>query len=169
VLLWLLWNLSKSNLTWTNFCFLNRQVIWFIQYSVLFRVWFKQVSLYCQYWLIINFQLTGRLFSTGTLVSSTNKTECHDITEILLKVVLNTINQHKSTINWLICNKKCKLGLLVLTVVHVLIFSLEVSKDVAELEQLVKAGLIGTTVDGVVTIVAVALPPLFLTLITAPG
>jgi hypothetical protein len=34
------------------------------------------------------------LFSPGTLVSSTNKTDCHDITEILLKVVLNTINQH---------------------------------------------------------------------------
>ena len=34
----------------------------------------------------------GRLFSTGTPVSSTNKTDRHDITEILLKVVLNTIN-----------------------------------------------------------------------------
>jgi hypothetical protein len=29
----------------------------------------------------------------GTLVSSTNKTDCRDITEILLKVVLNTITQ----------------------------------------------------------------------------
>jgi hypothetical protein len=29
----------------------------------------------------------------GTPVSSTNKTDRHDITEILLKVVLNTINQ----------------------------------------------------------------------------
>jgi hypothetical protein len=38
---------------------------------------------------------TGRWFSTGTLVSSTNKTDCHDITEILLKVALNTINQTK--------------------------------------------------------------------------
>ena len=28
----------------------------------------------------------------GTLVSSTNKTDCHDITEILLKVALNAIN-----------------------------------------------------------------------------
>jgi hypothetical protein len=28
---------------------------------------------------------------TGTLVSSTNKTDCHDTTEILLKVALNTI------------------------------------------------------------------------------
>ena len=36
---------------------------------------------------------TGRRFSPGPLVSSTNKTECHDITEILLKVALNTVKQ----------------------------------------------------------------------------
>ena len=30
-------------------------------------------------------------FSSGTLISSTNKTDHHDITEILLKVALNTI------------------------------------------------------------------------------
>ena len=35
---------------------------------------------------------TGRWFSPGTLVSSTNITDRHDITEILLKVALNTIN-----------------------------------------------------------------------------
>ena len=35
----------------------------------------------------------GLWFSLGTPVSSLNKTDCHDITEILLKVVLNTINQ----------------------------------------------------------------------------
>jgi hypothetical protein len=34
-------------------------------------------------------------FSLGTLVSSINKTDHHDITEILLKVALNTINQTK--------------------------------------------------------------------------
>ena len=39
----------------------------------------------CQ-WLV-----TGRWFSAGPLVSSTNKTDCHDISEILLKVELNTI------------------------------------------------------------------------------
>jgi hypothetical protein len=33
----------------------------------------------------------GRWFSPGTLVSSTNKTDCHDIAEILLKLALNTI------------------------------------------------------------------------------
>ena len=32
-------------------------------------------------------------FSPGTPVSFTNKTDCHDKTEILLKVALNTINQ----------------------------------------------------------------------------
>jgi hypothetical protein len=34
-------------------------------------------------------------FSQGTPVSSTNKTDCHDIIEKLLKVALNTII-HKS-------------------------------------------------------------------------
>jgi hypothetical protein len=37
-------------------------------------------------------------FSLGTPVFSTNKTDCHDIIEILLKVALNTINKNpKST------------------------------------------------------------------------
>jgi hypothetical protein len=36
---------------------------------------------------------TGLWFSPGTLAFSTNKTDSHDITEILLKVALNTINQ----------------------------------------------------------------------------
>jgi hypothetical protein len=36
----------------------------------------------------------GRWFSPGTPVSSTNKTDRHDTTEILLKVDLNTINQN---------------------------------------------------------------------------
>jgi hypothetical protein len=36
-------------------------------------------------------------FLRVTLVSSTNKTEHHDITEILLKMALNTINQLNPT------------------------------------------------------------------------
>jgi hypothetical protein len=36
-------------------------------------------------------RVAGRWFSQGTPVSSTNKTDLHDITEILLKVALNTI------------------------------------------------------------------------------
>ena len=38
----------------------------------------------------------GRWFSQGTPASSTTKTGCHDIAEILLKVALNKINQIKS-------------------------------------------------------------------------
>ena len=34
----------------------------------------------------------GRWFSSGTPVSSTTKTDWHDIAEIMLKVALNTIN-----------------------------------------------------------------------------
>jgi hypothetical protein len=37
--------------------------------------------------------VTGRWFSLGTPVSSTNKTDRHDITEISLKVALSTIKQ----------------------------------------------------------------------------
>jgi hypothetical protein len=36
--------------------------------------------------------VAGQTFSQGTPVSSTNKTDRHDITEILLKVTLKTIN-----------------------------------------------------------------------------
>ena len=45
---------------------------------------------------VINFSqwlVTGRWIPQGTPLSSTNKTDSHDITEILLKVALNTINQ----------------------------------------------------------------------------
>ena len=45
----------------------------------------------CQ-WLV-----TGRWFSPGTLVSSTNK---YDITEILLKVTLNTITMTPQCYSW---------------------------------------------------------------------
>ena len=47
-----------------------------------------------------NIIATGRWFSPGTPVSSTNKTDRHDITEILLIVALNTTNQtNKQTKN----------------------------------------------------------------------
>jgi hypothetical protein len=42
--------------------------------------------------------VTGWWFSPCTLVSSTNKTDHHDITEILLKVALNTINLNEKSI-----------------------------------------------------------------------
>ena len=42
-------------------------------------------------------QVSG--FYPGPLLSSTNKTDSHDITEILLKVVLNTINNKQTNTN----------------------------------------------------------------------
>ena len=41
--------------------------------------------------MFISFHAAGRWFSLGTPVSSTNETDRHNITEILLKVALNTI------------------------------------------------------------------------------
>ena len=42
---------------------------------------------------------TGRWFSPGTPVSSTNKTDRHDIAEPLLKETLNIINQTRSILD----------------------------------------------------------------------
>ena len=47
----------------------------------------------------------GQWFSPDTPVSSTNKTDHHDISEILLKVALNTINQTKPSFIYYIVNK----------------------------------------------------------------
>jgi hypothetical protein len=44
----------------------------------------------CQ-WLAV-----GRWFSLGPSIFSINKTDCHDITEILLKVALNTIKPNQT-------------------------------------------------------------------------
>ena len=43
----------------------------------------------------------GQWFFTGTPVTSTNKTDRHDITEILLKVELNTISLTFNIVDWL--------------------------------------------------------------------
>jgi ABC-type Fe3+ transport system permease subunit len=47
------------------------------------------LPLYCYLAPVVTHIIT--VFSSGTPVSSTNKTDRHDITEILLKVALNTI------------------------------------------------------------------------------
>ena len=55
-------------------------------------------KVFCQ-WLA-----TGLWFSPGTPVSSTNKTGDHNITEIMLKVALNTVNQTKRFMRGLIAS-----------------------------------------------------------------
>ena len=54
--------------------------------------WYNICNKVCQ-WLV-----TGRYISSGTPVLSTNKTDCHDKTEKLLKVVLSTLTL--GTLNW---------------------------------------------------------------------
>jgi hypothetical protein len=51
---------------------------------------------------------TGQWFSPGNPVSSTNKTDHHDITEILLKVALSVLNQQtiRKLLSELMYNKK---------------------------------------------------------------
>jgi len=44
--------------------------------------------------------VAGQWFSPGTLVSSTNKIDRHNITEILLKVPLNTITLILTLLNY---------------------------------------------------------------------
>jgi hypothetical protein len=61
----------------------------------------------CQ-WLV-----AGQWFSPGTLVSSINKTDCHDITEILLKVVLTVMEYRCQKWPW-ICST-CRKHFLVLS------------------------------------------------------
>ena len=52
-----------------------------------------------QHYLIVCQRLvTGRWFSPGTPVSSTNKAHLHNIAEILLHVVLNTITHNPNPI-----------------------------------------------------------------------
>jgi hypothetical protein len=58
----------------------------------------NQCLLQIQFWVRIQFmarctRFVNDLFSPGTPVSSTNKTDRHDIKEILLKVALNTTNK----------------------------------------------------------------------------
>ena len=50
-------------------------------------------------WKVCQLLAAGRWFSPGTPVSSINKTDCHYITKILLKVALNTINQTNQPID----------------------------------------------------------------------
>ena len=49
----------------------------------------------------------GRWFSVGTPVSSTDKTDRHDIAEILLKVALNIINLTHLCLDLAVCVKCC--------------------------------------------------------------
>ena len=88
VWIWLLFLLWYGSWIYNYLCnpCLSTLTLWVrtpLMWGVLYTALCDKV---CQ-WLAI-----GRWFSPGTPVSSTNKTDVHDITKILLKVPLNTIN-----------------------------------------------------------------------------
>ena len=59
---------------------------------------------HCTWWGVLNTTLCDKVCRWFSLVSPTNKTDCHDITEILLKVALNTINLNQTVrmnLTWL--------------------------------------------------------------------
>jgi hypothetical protein len=85
--------------TW---CFANNLFIRQVCVGNVIKIWSTFISSILYQWV----KLKGKIkpykgtclsfsarqwFSPGPRVSSTNKTDCHDITEILLKVTLNTI------------------------------------------------------------------------------
>ena len=80
-----------------------------IEYDNLYSVHGEVYSI--QHYLIkfVSNLATGWWFSPGTPISSTNKTDRHNITEILLKVALNTI-----TSSLLICIWKVKFIILII-------------------------------------------------------
>ena len=67
----------------------NKQILDF-HHAAFFVLNRTQLSTLCGQ--VCQWLATDQWFSQSTLVSPTNKTDRHDITEILLKVALNTIN-----------------------------------------------------------------------------
>ena len=89
-------HLSKSSFTCRGFrsCGLARKLYMYIIYYFLFLLVMKTIYIkLCLPYSVVNslyftVYASGLWFSPGTPVSSTNKTDCHDLTEILLIVAL---------------------------------------------------------------------------------
>ena len=82
------------------------------------------------YVIVCQWLATGRWFSPGTPVSSTNKTDRCDKTEILLKVALNTIIQPNQQTRY--CEKKVSPILSILNHLnfhHILSFCMRISTN----------------------------------------
>ena len=96
----------------------NDNIFYFqVKWILWVRIWLiaRLCDKVCQ-WLVAD-----QWFSLGTqVVSSTNKTDCYDMTEILLKMALNTIEQTKTKKNSLLIFLSSKIWWLKLkNIVHV--------------------------------------------------
>jgi len=76
---------------------LNLLQIWYIGNRIYIMLWVRILLMMrctrckCMGIKVCQWLAKGRWFSPGTSVPCTDKTDCQDITEILLKVALNTI------------------------------------------------------------------------------
>ena len=101
------WPWSYGSWIYNSLCnqYLSLLILW-VRISI--RAWCTTLCDKVCKWLA-----TGRWFSLGPTVSSTNKTDHHNITEIVLKVALNIIKKNKQTkvSEWaserFLCNINC--------------------------------------------------------------
>ena len=70
---------------------LTTYTVYISQYIFCNKLHVHTYTVYISQYITMKILATGRWFSSGTPVSSTNKTDCHDIIEILLKVALSTL------------------------------------------------------------------------------
>jgi hypothetical protein len=86
----------RSNMPYSNneyICFLNIYIYIFVAHRCFIFVVHSEVYSIQHYMInICQWLSAGRWFSPGTPVSSTNKIDRHDISDILLNVTLNTNN-----------------------------------------------------------------------------
>jgi len=81
----------------------DRMVVGFSNYNYLCNQCLSPLTLRVRIplrWGVLYTTLCDKVCQWFSLVSSTTKTDRHDITEILLKVALNTINQPNQTLQW---------------------------------------------------------------------
>ena len=96
------WNwLQGSLLSWSYGSWIYNSLI--NQFLPPLKLWVRspfmaRCTRYNIMWWSLSLLATGRLFSPGTAISSTNKTDRHDITEILLKVAWRYISETKPSI-----------------------------------------------------------------------
>jgi hypothetical protein len=77
-------------------------------------------------------------YSPGTPVSSTNKTNCHDITEILLKVALNTIALTSTLLNIKIILRKLKSSAMLVSIYRIMVIERWIYNENHNLYKLLK-------------------------------
>jgi hypothetical protein len=89
-MLWWLTTIQSFMFLWLT-TILSFKFLWLTTMQSFMFLWLTTIQSFMFFWLA-----TGQWFSLGPPVSSTNKTDCHNIAEILLKVALKYPKSIKS-------------------------------------------------------------------------